>query len=160
VRDQIRALYPTLPVSEIRTMDEIAASAVAQPRFTSMLFAVFGVLSLGLAAIGLYGVIAYMAARRTREMGIRIALGARGRSVEGMVVREGVVLALAGAGLGIVGALWATRFLAGQLYGVDPLDPATFVAVPLVLLVVAATASYLPARRAARISPIVALRTE
>jgi putative ABC transport system permease protein len=160
VREQVRALDPSLPVSEVRTLDEIAAGAVAQPRFTSMLFGVFGALSLGLAAIGLYGVIAYTAARRTREMGIRIALGARGRSVEGLVVREGVALALAGAGLGVLGALWATRFLAGQLYGVDPLDPVTFVAVPLVLLAVAATASYLPARRAARISPIVALRTE
>jgi putative ABC transport system permease protein len=160
VREQVRALDASLPVSEIRTMDDIAAGAVAQPRFTSMLFGAFGALSLGLAAIGLYGVISYMAARRTRELGIRLALGARGRSVEAMVVREGVNLALAGVALGVLGALWATRYLASQLYGVEALDPATFVTVPLVLLGVAATASYLPARRAARISPTVALRTE
>jgi predicted permease len=160
VREQVRTMDPTLPVSEIRTMQQITAAALAQPRFTSTLFGIFGVLSLALAGIGLYGVISYAAARRTREIGIRMALGARSRAVAGTVMAEGVALALAGAGLGLLASFWATRFLAGQLYGVSPLDPLTFAAVPAVLLAVAATASYLPARRAAGVSPLVALRTD
>ncbi|MGH7507335.1 MAG: FtsX-like permease family protein, partial [Longimicrobiales bacterium] len=160
VREQVRLLDPRLPLSEIRTMDDVAADALAQPRFTSTLIAVFAMLSLALAGIGLYGVLSFTAARRTREIGIRMALGANRGSVAGLVMGEGVALAGAGAVIGLLAAVWATRFLDSQLYGVSPLDPLTFAIVPVVLIGVAAVASYLPARRAARVSPVVALRTE
>ena len=160
VRGQVQALDPSLPLSAVRTMDEVARSALAQPRFTAQLLGAFGVLSLLLATVGLYGVISYMAARRTRELGIRLALGAERRAVAGMVVREGLGLAAAGLVLGLLASVWTTRFLAGQLYGVGALDPVTFAGVGAVLLAVSALASWLPARRAAGVSPLTALRLE
>jgi len=122
--------------------------------------AAFAGLALALAAIGLYGVIAYIAARRTQEIGIRMALGARPRSIAGLVMAEGLALAVAGALLGLAASLWTTRFLAGQLYGVGRFDALTCAVVPFILLTTAALASYLPARRAARVSPLTALRTD
>jgi predicted permease len=160
VREQIRALDPRLPVSDVRTFDDVTSTALAQPRFTSTLIALFAALSLLLAGIGLYGVLSFAAARRTREIGIRMALGARRGSVAGLVLGEGVGLAAAGAAIGLIAAAASTRLIAGQLYGVAPLDPVTFAAVPLILIAVAALASYLPARRATRVNPLVALRTE
>lgn len=159
-REQVRALAPSLPVAGMRTVDEIAAAALAEPRFTAVLLGVFAALALALAGIGLYGVTAYTTARRTNELGIRLALGARRRRLAGLVLREALAMAGTGSALGLLGALWLTRFLAGQLYGVGRLDPATFLAVPLVLLGVAALAAYLPARRAALVSPTIALRAE
>jgi putative ABC transport system permease protein len=160
VRDQVRALDPSLPVAEITTMDDITATALAEPRFTTLLLGSFAALALLLAAIGNYGVISFTAARRTHELGIRIALGASRISVAGSLLGEGLLTAGCGVAVGLLASFWLTRLIAGQLYGVTPLDPAVFVAVPVALIGVAALASYLPARRAARISPLIVLKTE
>jgi ABC-type antimicrobial peptide transport system permease subunit len=158
VRAQVHALDRTLPISDVRTMEDVTAAALAQPRFLSLLLTVFAALALTLAAIGMYGVIAYLAARRTHEIGIRMALGAARASVIRLVLAEGIALATAGTAAGLLAAAWLSRFLSSQLYGVRPLDPLTFAMVPALLLAVAALAAFLPARRAARISPMAALR--
>jgi putative ABC transport system permease protein len=160
VRESIRQLDATLPVADVRTLDDVATNALAQPRFTALLLTVFAALALLLAAIGLYGVISFIAARRTNEIGIRLALGARPGSLVRLVMREGIVLAAAGVGVGLMAAALATRLLEAQLFGVAPLDPLTFVAVPVLLLLVAAVAAYLPARRAAAVNPVVALMSD
>jgi predicted permease len=158
VRAQVRALDPKLPVSEVRNMSAVAEHALAQPRFLTILLGVFALLALTLAAIGMYGVISFTAARRTHEIGIRMALGAARPAVIRLVLGEGMVMALAGVALGLIGAAALTRYVAGQLYGVTPLDPITFAVVPLILLAVAALAVWIPARRAAATSPLIALR--
>jgi ABC-type antimicrobial peptide transport system permease subunit len=139
-------------------MDAVASAALAQPRFLAVLLAVFAGLALTLAAIGMYGVLSFTASRRTHEIGIRMALGAARGEVVRMMLSEGLAMALAGVALGLLGSVWLTRFVAGQLYGVQPLDPLTFSLVPAILLVVALAAVWLPARRAASTSPLVALR--
>jgi putative ABC transport system permease protein len=160
VRGVVRRLDPRLPISDVRSLADVAATALAQPRFTALLFATFALLALLLAAIGLYGVISFMAARRTNEMGVRLALGAQPRDVAGLVMREGLALAGAGVLIGSVAAAALSRLVETQLFGVAALDPATFLAVPAVLLAVAALAAYLPARRAAAVSPIDALAAD
>jgi putative ABC transport system permease protein len=151
---------PELALHNVRSLDAYLATSVASERFETLLLAVFAGLGLVLTAIGLYGVVAYGVAQRTREFGIRLALGARSGEVLGMVVKSGLALAGIGLAVGIVLAVFATRLLASALHGVDPLDPITFGAVTATLLVVATLASYLPARRATRVDPIGALRSE
>ncbi len=158
VREQIRALDPTLPVAEVRTMDAVAGNALAQQRFSAALLGLFATLAMVLAAIGLYGVISYAVARRTHELGIRVALGATRAAVVRLVLREGAAMVEAGVALGLLGAMALTRLLAGQLYVVAPVDPLTFTAVPAALALVALLATFLPARHAARVSPMEALR--
>ncbi|HKP88323.1 MAG TPA: FtsX-like permease family protein, partial [Blastocatellia bacterium] len=134
--------------------------SVAAERFSMLLLAIFALVALVLAAVGIYGVIAYSVSQRTREIGIRMAMGAEARDVLGLVVRQGLRLAVAGVALGLGGALALTRVMAGLLYGVSTTDFETFVAVPLLLTVVAALASYIPALRATKVDPMVALRYE
>jgi putative ABC transport system permease protein len=160
VRAVIRRLDPRLPVSDVRTLEDVASAALAQPRFTALLFATFAMLALLLAAIGLYGVISFMAARRTNEMGVRLALGARPRDVVGLVMGEGLALTVAGVLIGSVAAAALARLVETQLFGVAALDPVTFLAVPVLLLAVATLAAYLPARRAAAVSPVDALNAD
>lgn len=160
VQDVVRELDAHLPLSEVRTLDEVTAGALAQPRFTALLLSTFALLGLLLSAVGLYGVISFMAARRTNEMGIRLALGARPTDVLQAVMGEGLALAGVGALVGVAAAALLTRLLDTQLFGVAPLDPATFLAVPALLLLVAALAAYLPARRAAAVSPVAALSAD
>jgi putative ABC transport system permease protein len=160
VRAQVAALDPALPVSDVRTMESVAAAALAQPRFLALLLGAFAALALTLAAVGTYGVIGYLAARRTHEIGVRMALGARGEAVLRMVLGEAVALGAAGVAAGVLGAALLTRLLASQLYAVRALDPLTFVAVPALLLGVALLAAWLPARRAAATQPGVALRAD
>lgn len=150
----------SLPISQPRRLTDVVDDAVAEPRFTTLLLGLFAALALVLAAIGLYGVTSYAVSRRTNEMGIRLALGAERRDVTRLVVGEVFVVAALGVGLGLLSATWLTRFVSAQLYGVSRLDPLTFALVPAVLLAVAALAAWLPARRAGRISPVTALRTE
>jgi putative ABC transport system permease protein len=160
VRRVVASLDPRMPVSEVRTMDQVMASAVAQPRFTMLLLGVFSALALVLAAVGVYGVLAYAVSRRTQEVGIRMALGARDGQVVRMVVRQGMGMAVLGVVVGSGLALGLTRFMQGMLYGVTPQDPWTFASVPLVFSAVAALACWIPAARAARIHPSRALRYE
>ncbi len=148
------------PVYRIRTMDEVVADSSSVRRLMSLLLGAFAVVAAAVAALGVAGVVSYMVNQRTRELGLRQALGATAADLVKMIVREGLALALAGVALGVAAALGLTRALASLLYGVTATDPAAFAAVPALLLVVAAAASYLPARRAARVDPMRALRLE
>ena len=156
----VHALDPELPVYRIQPLAERLAGSLGQQRTAAMLVSGFGALALLLAAIGLYGAVAYSASQRTREFGIRIALGAQRPDVLRQVLREGVVLAVIGLAIGVAGAAAVTRLVRSQLYGVSPIDPLSFSVVSVLLLVVAVVASLAPARRATRVDPMVALRTE
>jgi predicted permease len=160
VRREVQALDPSIPLAEVRTLDEVLASAVAQPRFAMVLLGAFAAIALTLALIGVYGVLAYAVSRRTQEIGIRMALGAETGQVVGMVVRQGMTMALAGVVVGTVGAWFVTDLMAGLLYGVAPQDAATFVSVPALFAAVALVACWVPAARASRVRPSSALRYE
>ena len=147
-----------LPISEVSTMERVVADANAQPRFEMLLLGVFGAVALVLAAVGIYGVMNYSVSRRTREIGIRISLGASRADVLRMVVRQGMLQALAGTAAGITGALLLSQLMAKMLYGVHPTDPVTFGGVAIVLGLAALLATFIPALKAAHIEPIVALR--
>jgi putative ABC transport system permease protein len=149
-----------LAISEVLTMDGVVADATAQPRFEMQLLTIFAAVALVLATVGIYGVISYSATRRTHEIGVRMSLGASRRDVLLLIVRQGMRLALIGSVTGIVGALLLSRLMTKLLYGVQPTDPATFVAVATGLAFVAIAACYIPAHRAMRINPMTALRYE
>jgi ABC-type antimicrobial peptide transport system permease subunit len=140
------------------TMNDIISLSLAQRRFAMILLATFAGLALILSTIGIYGVIAYLVAGRTREIGIRMALGADRRAVARLVLRGAVKLALLGVLIGLVSAVALTRLMANMLYGVSPIDPLTYLAISVLLLLVALAASYIPARRAMRVDPVIALR--
>ena len=159
VRGAIASLDSTLP-AQISTLDARVDRLRAQPRFDAVLTGLFAMLGLLLAGIGLFGLVSYSVARRTSEIGVRMALGAQKRDVVNLIVRQGLKLLLMGLIIGIGGALAVTRFLSSMLYGVTPTDPLTFIAVSLILITVALAACYIPARRAAKVDPIVALRYE
>ncbi len=160
VRGQVSAIDPSQPPHDIATLDELRAKSITPRRVNMLLLGSFALLGLLLAAVGIYGVVSYSAGERTREIGIRMALGARRGDVLRLVVGRGFGLALIGVAIGLAGALALTRFLSTLLYGVKPTDPVTFVAVSLILIGVALLASYIPARRAARVDPMTALRYE
>jgi predicted permease len=160
VRDAIAALDPSLAVFNTETMREHVDKSLLLPRLCATLLGVFGAVGITLAAIGLYGVMSYSVRRRTREIGIRMALGARAENVLAMVLRQGMVLAACGMAAGLAAAYALSRFAASLLYGISATDTLTFVAVPAVLLAVAFVAVALPARRAAAIDPIQAVRSE
>ncbi|MET0396781.1 MAG: FtsX-like permease family protein [Longimicrobiaceae bacterium] len=160
VRREVRAVDPALPVWDVRTMRETQAYAAWNRRLMGEIFGSFGVLALVLATLGVYGVMAYAVSQRTREIGIRMALGAQAADVLRMVVGRGAVIAAAGVGAGLLGAFAVSRVMRGILFGVQPGDPLTFGAVAALLLATALLASWLPARRAARVDPLTALRTE
>ena len=159
-REALRSLDPDLPVGKAATLESLVDSSMTQPRFSMLLVSAFGVLAVILASIGMYGVVSYSVTQRTREIGIRMALGAEHRDVFRMVIGQGAKLALAGIAIGIPLALFATRLLASQLYGVGSGDPMTFAVVAALLVSVALLACYIPARRAMRIQPTQALRHE
>ncbi|MEO6235912.1 MAG: ABC transporter permease [Vicinamibacterales bacterium] len=156
----IARIDPDLPLGDIAPLASTVSRSIEEPRFRAFLIGIFAVLALVLAAVGLYGLISYTVTQRTREIGIRVALGAAPRQVLLPVIREGVTLALAGIALGLVGAFAAARTLSAFLFGVQAGDPLTFSAVALLLLIVAMTASYIPSRRALKVDPVVALRAE
>lgn len=160
LRNAVTKLTAEAPVSDMRTLQTIVAESVAGPRSTMALFAVFAGLALILGAIGIYGVISYTVAQRTREIGIRMALGAQRGDVMRLVMGQGVRLALAGVAVGIAGAFAATRLMSSLLFGVTAADPATFAVVGVLLVIVALAASFVPARRAMRLDPLQALRYE
>jgi predicted permease len=160
VVDQVWEVDPDVPVAAIRTMEEVVAVATARTRFTMTLLLVAACVALVLASVGLYGVISHVVSLRTREIGIRMALGADPEHIHRMVLGQGLVIAVAGVGLGLVGSILSGRVVASQLYGVTPTDPLTYAAVSVALVGLAMFASYLPARRAATMRPLDALRYE
>ena len=160
VKQAIWSLDSQLPITKLRSMHVVAAESFAARRFDMLLLALFAALAVTLAAIGVYGVIAYAVAQRTREIGVRVAVGARLRDVVSLVLRGGLRLALLGVGIGLAGAFAATRLMRGMLFGVAPADPATLAVVAAALLAAALLACWLPARRAAQVDPTEALRHE
>ena len=159
-RNVIREIDSSLPVSAIKTMDDVLSTAQARPRFLTMLLTLFAGVALVLAAVGIYGVISYSVAQRTSEFGIRIAMGASPKDVLGMVLGQGLLLGAIGVVLGAAGALALTRLIRGLLFGISSFDPVTFVVMAVVLTAVTLAACWVPARRATRVDPMVALRYE
>jgi putative ABC transport system permease protein len=160
LRQAIAAIDPGQPVVKPRSMEDNVATSVAQPRFRTWLIVLFAGLALLLAAVGIYGVLSYSVTQRTREIGIRVALGAERRHVLRTVVGEGLRFTLLGVALGVAGGLAVTRVLQGFLFGVSAFDPGAFVGAAVLLVGVAVVASLMPARRATRVDPLVALRSE
>jgi putative ABC transport system permease protein len=160
IRQTVQSIDKDLPVTDIEAFPEAVGASLAQERFRTFLMSSFSGIALILAAVGIFGVISYSASQRTHEIGIRMALGAQRRAVLRLILGQGTKLALLGLGAGAVAALLLTRLMAGLLYGVSATDPLTFGAVAIVLLGVAVTACYIPARRAMRVDPIVALHHE
>lgn len=160
VRSLVQKLDPDLPVTDVRTMNEHLGFALYPARVSALLFTISGLLGLLLAMIGVYGLLAFVVRQRTREVGIRIALGARSQDVVWLVARNALVLLATGLGLGLLAAYAATGMMASLLYGLDARDPLTFVAAPLFLLLTAVAATAVPARQASRVDPLVALRAE
>jgi predicted permease len=160
VRAEVKALDADLPLTNVKTMQEHMRLPLAPAKLLALLSSAFGVLATLLAAIGLYGVMAYIVSSRTREIGIRMALGAQRSGVRRLVIQQAMQLALSGIALGLIAAFALTRVVASVLYGVGATDPATFIGVAVLLLIVALLASYIPARRATKVDPLVALRYE
>jgi putative ABC transport system permease protein len=160
VREEVRAVDEAQPISAARPMEEIVASSLTRDRLSMFVLGAFACLALILSAVGLYGVVAYFVTQRTNEIGIRIALGAKPRGIQRLVVIQSLQMVLIGLGLGLAGAVILTGILRSLLYDVEPRDPITFATVTLVLVVVALAAALIPARRAARIDPALALRAE
>lgn len=160
LRQAVAELDPALPLSGFSTMEQVVSESLARPRFMMSLLAGFASVALVIGAVGVYGVMAWLVGRRTRELGIRLALGAMARDVAGLILKDSLVITAAGIAIGVLLAALLTQALSGMLYGVSPLDGWTFAGVPLVLAAVAMLAAWLPARRAARVDPNVALRQE
>jgi predicted permease len=160
VREAVRSLDPNLAISDVRSLRELETRAIVRTTFTMLLLVIAAAVALLLGAVGIYGVISYVVSQRTREIGVRMALGARRQEISRMVLRDGLWIILAGVAAGLVAALAATRLLASLLYGVSPTDPWTFAAVPLLLVAVALLASWAPAQRASSVEPLEAIRHE
>jgi putative ABC transport system permease protein len=160
VRQQVSKLDPNLPIFDVATMDERLSSSLAVPRFNAALLSIFAGFALLLAVVGVYGVVSYLASQRTHEIAIRIALGAPPRDVTRLIMAEGLAITALGIALGVAGCFALTRYMAGLLFEIRPIDPLTIAAVSIVLGLVALQASYLPTRRAMKLDPLAALRHE
>ena len=160
MREAVGEVDKEMPITSLRTMEDYLSESVSQRRFNAILLGAFAILALILAAVGLYGVISYSVLHRTHEIGIRIALGAKRRDVFKLVIGQGMLLALIGVAIGLGAAFALTRLMSGMLYGISPTDPLTFAGIALLLIAVALLACYVPARRATKVDPMVALRCE
>jgi predicted permease len=160
IKRAVHGIDSQVPVTDVQTLNELERTSMAAQRFTALLLGIFAALALALAAVGIYGVISYSVAQRTHEIGIRMALGAQQNSVLLWVIKEGMTLAVAGVAIGLFAAVFATQLLASMLYGVSATDPVTFAVAALILAMVALLACYIPARRATKVDPVVALRYE
>jgi ABC-type antimicrobial peptide transport system permease subunit len=160
LKQEIRAFDSDLPVYNVRTMTQRVDESLARRRFAMLMLVLFAFLAFALATIGIYGVMAYIVNQGTRELGIRMALGATQSHILRLVVRQGMMLALTGVAIGLVGAFALTRVMRSLLFGIGATDAATFTVISLVLILTALLASYIPARRAARIDPMISLRCE
>jgi putative ABC transport system permease protein len=160
IRSRVSEVDGELPLSNVRTMEQILSDSILRPRFNMLLITIFAVVAMTLASVGVYGVIAYSVTQRTHEIGVRIALGARPRDIFKMVVGQGLKLAITGVGAGVVAAFALTRVMVGLLYGVEATDPLTFTAISTGLTAIVILASYVPARRATKVDPINSLRYE
>jgi len=160
ITEQLRQASGGLPVAHVRTMDEVVSASTARQDFNMLLLTIFGACALILAAIGIYGLMAYSVQQRTQEMGIRMALGADRGKIRNLVVRQGMILAIIGVVIGTGAAFGLTRFLASFLFGVKTWDPLVFIAVPIILALVAFAATWIPAHRASKLDPMEALRVE
>lgn len=154
LKNRVLALDADQPILRITTLEQVLTEAGARPRFYAALLGLFAAVGLALAAVGIYGVIAYAVSQRSREMAVRMALGARSAQIVGLVISDGLRLAFAGVGLGLAGAIALSHFLTSLLYGISARDPLTLILVPILLLLVAFFASYVPARRAARMDSL------
>jgi len=159
-RRAVQAADPDLPVFDVATMDQVVYRSASAPRVNTVLLGIFAALAMLLAAVGIYGVMSYTVAQRTHEIGVRVALGAEPSDILRQMVKQGMAPALIGIAAGTAGAWGVTRFLSSLLFGVRPTDPATFALVPLLLAAVGVMACLLPARRATKVDPVVALRYE
>jgi len=160
MQQAVWSVNPSLPLASVRTMQDIYSLSLARTSFTLVMLGIAGSMALALGILGIYGVISYAVSQRTREIGIRMALGAQKRELKWMFVRSALLLTAVGIAIGVGTAAALMQFMKSLLFGIGPLDPFTFIAVPLVLAACAACASYLPARRAAAVNPVEALRTE
>jgi putative ABC transport system permease protein len=160
IQDAVWVVDPEQPITDVKTLDEVLSASMAERRFNLILLVCFAALAVGLAIVGVYGVVAYAAGERTREIGIRIALGAAPWDVVSLVVRSGLGWSIVGVGAGLAGAWAVTRLMTGLLFEITPTDPATFASIAVVMIAVALGASYIPARRAATVDPVRALRAE
>jgi putative ABC transport system permease protein len=160
VRQTVRKTDVNAGIDSIQPLEELVASSVARRRFYAVMLSLFAIVAALLAAVGIYGVLAYAVVQRTQEIGVRMALGAQRAQVLTLVLWRGIVLAAIGIGVGLAGAAAGTRFLQGLLFGVTPLDKSTFALTAIGFVMLAALASYIPARRATRVDPMIALRNE
>ena len=160
VRSEVRTLDPAVPVAKVQTMEQVLATAQSRPRFLTLLLSLFSAVALIIATVGIYGVISFSVARRSKEFGLRMALGAQHKDVIGLVMKQGALLTLLGVAVGVCAAFALTRLMASLLFGVQPTDALTFISVPLLLAAVALGASFIPAQRAGKVSPMEALRHE
>jgi putative ABC transport system permease protein len=160
VRERLNVMDASLPLSDVRMMDDVLERAQARPRFLTLLLSLFSIMALAIATVGIYGVVSYSVARRTKEFGLRMVLGAQGGDVLGLVMKQGALMVLIGLAAGLITALLLTRLMASLLFAIAPTDAATFAGVTAVLAVVALAACYVPARRATRVDPMQTLRYE
>jgi putative ABC transport system permease protein len=160
VRERLNVMDASLPLSDVRMMDDVMERAQARPRFLTLLLSLFSVTALAIAAVGIYGVVSYSVARRTKEFGLRMVLGAQGGDVLGLVMKQGALIVLIGLATGLITASLLTRLMVSLLFAVAPTDAATFASVTAGLAVVALAACYVPARRATRVDPMQTLRYE